>query len=100
MSLSSFKIDKPFGPPRLRKIVQQIVDRINQISPIPGAGIDIDQEPDGRQISTKIIPSSTDQAGSGGPIGSNSGTPADLVGAVNGAPGKFHLIQNADPEPL
>lgn len=73
--LAKFKLAKPFGPPRLRDNFQQIVDRLNQIAPIAGTGIAIDEKPDGRQISAETNPSSPGNKASTGGSGSQSTNP-------------------------
>lgn len=52
----AFKLKKDFGPKRLREVHAQLVDRLNEITPLPGLGVEVEQKPDGRQISAKEAP--------------------------------------------
>lgn len=90
-----------FGPPKLRKIHEAIAAKINQIIPLPGIGIDVDQKPDGLQISARAQVS-PDKGKTGATIGggSSSGTPVDIYGSLNGAPAVFHLLQTSAPAPI
>ncbi len=45
-----FKWDKPFGP--YKAVIQRLFDGLNQIQPIEGLGIALDQTDHGRQISS------------------------------------------------
>jgi hypothetical protein len=48
-SAGKFKLSKDFGPPKLRKVHEELVDQINKIKPIQGIGIAVDQREDGSQ---------------------------------------------------
>lgn len=92
-----FKLSKDFGPPKLRKVHDELVSRINQITPIQGLGTRVDQREDGRQISADHpgVPNADDTGSGGG----GSGTPVNLYGALNGAPATYHLLQSSPPTP-
>lgn len=92
-----FKLTKDFGPPRLRKVHQELAAGINRSWPKKGNGIAADEYPDGVQISieTPANPNQDD----GGSGGGGSGTPVNLYGALNGAPAIFHLLQSSAPTP-
>lgn len=97
-SAGKFRLSKNFGPPKLQRIHDEIVAQINRIKPIKGIGIIIDQRDDGSQISADhpATPNSDDPgSGAGG-----SGAAVSVYGAVNGAPGVFHLLQSHAPTPL
>jgi hypothetical protein len=99
MAIDRLKI-KPWGPPVFREIIGELQDAINERTPVPGFGINVDEREDGFQISTKLAqPPQTvkDPQGTGG--GSASGTAGDIEGALNGAPATFHFLQGSPPTP-
>lgn len=91
----AFQIQK-WGP--YRGVLGAIEKRINEITPIAGLGISVDESPGGSQISATSGNVSSGGANSG-PRSSASGS-VDLYGAHNGAPALFHLKEAAPPTPL
>jgi hypothetical protein len=91
-----FKI-KPWGPKKLREIFKSIETAINKRAPIPGLGIDADEQPDGVQIHAKSEVGASGEAQVDSSGGGASGTTVDLFGALNGQPAVFHLLQSSPP---
>lgn len=101
--MKPFKIDKPFGPPKLRNQVQRIAEEISKRTPLKGFGIDISEQPDGLRISlatdNKEQPAEGSEVDEEGGGGGGTGS-VDLYGSLNGVPAIFHLSQTADPDPI
>lgn len=101
MALSKFKLEKNFGPPKLRKVLQSLADAINARQPIEGLGIRISEVPDGRRISLSDQAKEErgeredDRRGGGG---GGDGEASEIYGALNGQPAIFHLLQSAPPD--
>jgi hypothetical protein len=92
--METFKIP-PWGPKKLREIFKSIAAAINARTPLPGLGIDHDEQPDGVQIHAKSSVGAQGSAEAQGAIG--GGTTIDIYGYLNGAPAVFHLLQSAPP---
>lgn len=89
-----------WGPAKLRKILEEIEDRLNENRPIQGLGIQTKQEDDGVYISTAAAQKAQDEEKTGATGGTTSGTVADIYGALNGQPALFHLFQSSPPTPV
>lgn len=90
---------KPWGPPRLRAIIDELVDAINRRTPKEGFGTRADEKADGVMVHAELGASGSAEAV---PEDGNvtGGTPAALVGALNGQPATYHLLQSAPPTPI
>lgn len=99
--MDRFKIDRPYGPSRLREVHGQLVQEINKRTPIEGIGIRITEHENGFQISTETKPG-PEKSGTEGTQGGGGtdGTSIDIYGAFNGDPAIFHLLQSSAPTPL
>lgn len=88
-----------WGPPRLREIIGEIQNAINNRTPVAGLGLDCDECENGVQISLENVKGTPDdtKSGAGAPSG---GTTVNIVGALNGAPATYHLLQSSPPTPL
>lgn len=96
-SSGKFKLSKDFGPPKLRKVHEELVEQINRNRPLPGLATKTEQMDDGIRIHGDHP--ATPNADDGGSGGGGSGTPVNLYGALNGAPAIFHLLQSSAPTP-
>lgn len=88
-----------WGPPKLREIIGEIEKAINESTPLPGLGIEVDVNPGGTQIHTKDAEQNQKSPAQQQASGGGSGTSVDLYGALNGAPADYHLVQTAPPTP-
>lgn len=100
--MKEFKIERPWGPPKLRKLFQSVAKAINERTPKKGFGIETSDLADGIRISLSDQPKKEEliddtNRRSGG--GSGGGTASELEGALNGQPVTFHLVETAEPTP-
>lgn len=89
-----------WGPKKLREIILNIQNAINERTPIASETIELEQRPDGTQFCVKEATgtSAGEEGASGG--GGSSGTTIDIYGSFNGDPAIFHLKQSSPPDPL
>lgn len=91
-----FKIGRT-GWKRLDLILTAIQEGINKRAPVAGIGIAIDYNDNGAQISIPVSHAGDKEATVGNNSGGQSGSIANVFGAVNGVPKVFHLFQSSGP---
>lgn len=97
MSLKPLKWEKKWGPPKLRQIVDWLVDSINERTPRAGIGLEADESKNGVQLSLRETNAPTNEGigGTGGVSTGGSGTPTNIYGSFNGAPAVFNINTNS-----
>lgn len=93
-----FEVTK-WGPKKLREILEQIQNAINDRTPTAGIGIECDESENGIQINLSAAQTGTPEDSKGG-TGVSSGTAVDIYGALNGFPALYHLLQSSPPTPV
>lgn len=94
MAKPLFEIKTKIGWKKLKDILEEIQNAINERTPLASDTIDLDEKGNGLQICVKENTSSSEeQEGSNG----GSGTQVAIYGARDGAPAIFHLLQSSAP---
>lgn len=97
MAKPIFEIKTKMGWKKLRDVLEEIQNAINERCPLASDTVDLDERSDGLVICVRDASSNSSSEEAGAGAAGSSGTPVAIYGARDGAPAIFHLLQSSAP---